>query len=64
MLRELTVATNAQMWAILSLLFFFSVFAVVLARVLTRKASHYDTCARLPLDDLPPVVQGSEVTDG
>jgi hypothetical protein len=58
MFQELTQATGAQMWAIGSLAFFFVVFVAIAVRVVSRRASHYDRHARIPLDEPTPEERG------
>ncbi len=54
MIRELTTATDAQLWAIGSMLFFILAFTLVVLLIVSKRRPEIERCARLPLDDHPP----------
>lgn len=51
MLQQLAAGTEAEGWAIGSMIFFFLFFLIVLYRVVTAKREEHDAFARIPLED-------------
>jgi hypothetical protein len=50
MIKEL-FAHGPVLLPVAGMLFFFAVFAIVLARTLSRRRGHYDAMAELPLEN-------------
>ena len=51
MLRDVIAGSGLQLFAEVGLIIFLTTFAVMAARVLTRRRGHYDELAALPLQD-------------
>lgn len=55
MLQQLTSETAAQFWSISAMIFFMAVFAVAVFLIAGKRPDELEHCARLPLNDDPPM---------